>query len=201
MKIYIIKYPKNVSFGKEKSPEKKQFTKLYLKQILKDEFQLNISDDDFGKNENGKPFLKKSNLYFNLSHSNEYLIIAFGKIALGIDIEKRKNINSEMLSKRFFHPKEYQFVQAQKDTEEAFFRIWTLKESYIKWKGGSLPADLQKFRIEITKNSLRAYETDRKVDKIFIKEYKKEDYFIAVCSEEDDFPNELIEIVSKSHKK
>jgi 4'-phosphopantetheinyl transferase len=194
IQIYLIKYPDHLSFGKEKSPEKKQFTKQYLKQILKSYFHIDAKDEDFGKNENGKPFLKNSKLFFNLSHSQEYLIIAFGKKALGIDIEKKKSLDVHRLSRRFFHPSEQQFILSGEDPEEIFFRIWTWKESYIKWKGGSLPADLRKFNIQIKDNSLQVYENNKKIDRLFIKEYRWKDYFITICSEENHFPRDIIHI-------
>ncbi len=193
MKIYKIKYPDKEFFTQDKSPEKKKFTKQYLIKILKEEYDLKVKMEDFAKNENGKPYLKNSNLFFNLSHSNKYMIIAFSNSALGVDIEEVREIDFKSLSKRFFCPEENEFILNSEDKQNAFFRMWTLKESYIKWKGGRLPRDLQKFRIEILEDEIFAYEANQKVDKLFIKEYRLGTYYISVCSEEKGFPEVLID--------
>ena len=119
------------------------------------------------------------------------MIIAFSNSSLGVDIEEVKDIDITALSKRFFHTMENRFILNSKDMQSAFFRIWTLKESYIKWKGGSLPRDLQKFYIEIKENSIEAYEEGIKVEKLFTKEFRIDNYFVAVCSGKDIIPNEI----------
>ena len=197
MEIYLIKYPENISFGKEKSPEKKKFTKDYLKNIFKRYYHLNLTNEDFGKNENGKPYLKRHSLYFNLSHSGSHLIIAIGKKAIGIDIERRKELDVLALSKRFFHPEEYRLIlnAGEKERQDLFFRLWTHKEAYIKWRGGSLPADLQVFRIVLA-DDLQSEVYDGKGTKIPLtfKEYRWEDYYITVCSGDAGMPDDFVKI-------
>ncbi len=193
MKIFKIKYPTEKYFTKEKSLAKRKLTYEYLIKILSQEYHIKVEIDDFARNENGKPYLKNSTLFFNLSHSNQFMLVAFSNNALGIDIEESREIDTKSLSKRFFSPEEDTFIFNSDNKQSAFFRMWTLKESYIKWKGGSLPRDLQKFHIDIKENMIEAYEDGVKVDKLYIKEFRMDNYFIAVCSDNDNIPNEIID--------
>ncbi|MGF7003522.1 4'-phosphopantetheinyl transferase [Lachnospiraceae bacterium PF1-21] len=74
---------------------------------------------------------------FNLSHSGNYVLCAIGKEAetiVGCDVEHIRPVPMN-LAKRYFTEKECAFVFAG-ESEEArlyrFFRLWVLKESYMK---------------------------------------------------------------------
>jgi 4'-phosphopantetheinyl transferase len=91
-------------------------------------------------------------LWFNLSHTDGFSACVIGRVRqLGVDIE---NMNREMphqeLAKRFFAPGEFEYLLTLPPSlqREAFFRIWTLKEAYIKaeGKGLSIPLDSFHFR-------------------------------------------------------
>jgi len=106
---------------------------------------------EWGKPEIAGPALDTP-LWFNLSHTNGFAVSVTGRVRqLGVDVENmsRKTSHQE-LAKRFFAPSEYEYLRTlppsfQRDT---FFRIWTLKEAYIKaeGKGLSIPLDSFQFR-------------------------------------------------------
>lgn len=83
-----------------------------LKKGLKDYYNLNYNNKIILRNDNGKPYIKNSNIYFNISHSNDYVVCVFNNKNVGIDIEKKK-----------------------KDFD---IKSFTLKESYTKMKGLSI---------------------------------------------------------------
>lgn len=94
----------------------------------------------------GKPFLTGSHkVHFNLSHSGEIVVCAVSSQEIGCDIQKIMG-TSLKVAERFFSTAEYEMILSQ-ETEEArqemFFRLWTLKESFIKstGKGMRLPMD------------------------------------------------------------
>lgn len=80
----------------------------------------------------GKPYLTECNLQFNLSHSGEYLLLAVGEVPLGVDIENITKIRPKV-TKKYFSDSEQD--QVAKEGENAFFEIWTKKESYVKYTG------------------------------------------------------------------
>lgn len=49
------------------------------------------------------------------------------------------------MSQRFFHPLEMQYVQ--QNGENAFFDVWSAKESYLKYLGCGLSLPMQSFSV------------------------------------------------------
>ncbi|WP_182186778.1 4'-phosphopantetheinyl transferase family protein [Pectinatus frisingensis] len=130
----------------------------------------------------GKPYLRSGLLYFNLSHSGEYILCAVDKNELGADIQK-SNICHMDLAKRFLHTDEYDYLiglPTEKQTK-AFFRIWTLKESYIKALGRGIAGMLDTFAIKILADGAAAYQENKLLPYQFI-EYEFTEYHIAVCT-------------------
>ena len=88
----------------------------------------------------GKPYLKgKENIYFNVSHSRDYVVCAFSDNEVGIDIQVHKKWKKE-LAQRFFSEEDKKLL-ARLENEgfapsEMFFCMWTVKESYMKLTGG-----------------------------------------------------------------
>ncbi len=103
----------------------------------------------------GKPFFPDfPNIHFSLSHSREMAFAVFADTDVGCDIEFRKQPNDK-LAGRFFCRDEISWMQDAKEEterEERFYRLWTLKESFIKATGQGLrlPLDSFCFRIEET---------------------------------------------------
>lgn len=107
----------------------------------------------FTKNPYGKPGLLDSNLYFNLSHSGEWIIYGFGrKPFIGIDIEQERPIeNLHSLVGYYFSPAEVRaFTRESADRQlTAFYRGWTRKEAYIKAVGMGLSLSLHDFDVSL----------------------------------------------------
>lgn len=101
----------------------------------------------FRENDYGKLYVQEAdNFYFNLSHSGHYVICAVAKEEVGVDIEEiRQDLELEI--SRFFHPKEYHIIMQAGDEQQIplFFRYWTAKESYIKYRGMGLSLELSSF--------------------------------------------------------
>ncbi|MDL2289278.1 4'-phosphopantetheinyl transferase superfamily protein [Clostridia bacterium OttesenSCG-928-F22] len=96
--------------------------------------------------EYGKPYFKHyDRLHFSVSHSGEYYLCGLHTSPLGIDIEKIHACNRLGIARRFFHAEEYEFL-LQKD-EEAFFRVWTAKESYVKYLGRGISDEFSQFSV------------------------------------------------------
>ena len=88
----------------------------------------------FAWNAFGKPFVKETDLRFNVSHSHNIAVVAIAHgRELGCDIELRDpRFASEQISERFFSSSE---ARALRDLDpmqqvEAFFNCWTRKEAY-----------------------------------------------------------------------
>jgi 4'-phosphopantetheinyl transferase len=108
--------------------------------------------------EKGKPEIAKPALdiplWFNLSHTDGFAVCAAGRVRqLGVDVESMSRKTSyQELAKRFFAPSEYEYLRTlpPSSQREAFFRIWTLKEAYIKADGRGLAIPLDSFRFRFS---------------------------------------------------
>jgi 4'-phosphopantetheinyl transferase len=99
-------------------------------------------DIEFTHNEYGKPFLKNSNIHFNMSHSHNMVsyIVALN-YRVGIDIELHdNNLNIQELTSLVLTSAESKYLSGLKSKEklELFYHLWTKKESLIKANGQGL---------------------------------------------------------------
>lgn len=147
------------------------------------------------KNEHGKPFLSQyPNIFFNLSHSGNCVMCAVSDSEVGCDTEKLRPVNLK-IADRFFHENEIRQLESlnEKDRETLFFRLWTLKESFLKATGKGFSLPLKDFCIDLTKENVEITQNVFPDKKYFFKEYQSDDFRLAVCAESDGF-SELIEV-------
>ena len=85
-----------------------------------------------GKPEADQPFPYR----FNMSHSAHCIAIAVAADDVGVDIEwHRPIVASASLARCVFHDEERRWLARQACFDEAFFRLWTLKEALLKAAG------------------------------------------------------------------
>lgn len=147
-----------------------------------------IKNPKFYKNEQGKIYCDKKNFYFNLSHSGSMVMCAVSEKEIGCDTEEIKLVK-EKLAERFFAPGEQKAIKTDRD----FYRIWTLKESFIKCLGTGLSTPLQSFEI-LLKNPP---EINQKINekKYFFREFfVDENYCFSACGEAE-IPEEITKII------
>ncbi|MEO5910058.1 MAG: 4'-phosphopantetheinyl transferase superfamily protein [Pelobium sp.] len=94
------------------------------------------------KGTNGKPYIKED-IYFNISHSGDWILLAFSTHEIGIDIEYiNPDQMTEELLNHVFHPKELKMIKESKKPIEEFYRFWTRKEAFLKKTGKGINANL-----------------------------------------------------------
>lgn len=146
---------------------------------------LNIKNNDitFGANEYGKPFLLgANNIHFNISHSGNWVVCAISDFPVGIDVEVIKPIDLD-IAKRFFSEDEYSALlnQTEEDKPKYFFKLWTLKESYIKAVGKGLSIPLNSFTVSVENNSI-INTNESLIDYCLFQSYLDSNSLYAVCS-------------------
>lgn len=98
------------------------------------------------RNPNEKPyFAEMKELEFSISHSGKVWMCAFGKTAVGLDVQGTQNCRKEKVSRRFFHPEEDIWLQSK--DYEPFFQVWAAKESYLKYTGAGLTGGMDGFSV------------------------------------------------------
>lgn len=150
---------------------------------------LSEKEMEYRTGEHGKLYFKNlPELYFNISHSGGIVICAFSDCEVGCDVEKIRRIDLK-LAKRFFSENEYKYIISQNDDDEkykAFFRIWTLRESYMKAVGNGISMSLGSFEISLN-GGIGIIRNDIN-KKYYFKEYDELDgYRISCCCEQNNF--------------
>lgn len=94
--------------------------------------------EDISYSEHGKPYLKGLN--FSISHSNGYVILIFGtESSVGIDIEKKRNIDLKLFE-YLFTGQEWKSILTANNSTERFYWYWVRKEALLKAAGCTLKA-------------------------------------------------------------
>ena len=83
----------------------------------------------------GKPWLPEHpEIHFNLSRAGRLAVAVFADTDVGCDVEQVRRADME-LAKKFFCAGEYGYLarlQEGEPRDTAFYRLWTLKESFAK---------------------------------------------------------------------
>lgn len=164
------------------SSERKQRAQHYLRQedklrcvVAEALLKTALGTDRFQieKNDCGKPYIQdRPDFYYNLSHSGRYVVIAWGKTEVGIDVQQHDaTTNREAIAARFFAPDEQEY--ARQDLQR-FYEIWTKKESFLKYNGKGLHMALRSFSV-----------LDPALKRRFFHRHLPDGYSLSLCTEED----------------
>ncbi len=102
------------------------------------------SQDDIVITDKGRPTIE--GMDFNVSHSGRYAVIAVSQDKVGCDIEHVKDRNYSV-AKRYFTEDELAWIENANNKEEAFYRIWTARESYSKLTGEGILLEFNRYEI------------------------------------------------------
>lgn len=110
-----------------------------------------VLDPAFTRGPQGKPMLAgRNDVHFNLSHAGQRVLCAVSDQPVGCDVEQITDIELEV-ARRFFTSAEYACILAEAEPEgqqRMFFRLWTLKESFMKATGLGMALPLDAFSVD-----------------------------------------------------
>jgi len=139
--------------------KKKQFiiSRSVLRLLLSSAVGKPYQDIEFFYGGHGKPSINESIntklIEFNISHSGNYALIAITlSNKIGVDIEEINiDLDHQSLSKRFFSKQEYDELQRIDESQQcdAFYSIWSKKESFIKATGKGVAFGLDQFSVSL----------------------------------------------------
>ena len=138
------------------------------------------------KNQYGKPFFSEiPNYHFNISHSKNWVVLATSFTEVGIDVEYKEPFEYCEVVNSFFSEREKEFFRNVPITQnkDCFYKLWTLKESYIKAVGRGMSLALDSFSVEVWSNPIS-------ISNGLNSELKNidfaEDYSLSVCFQKGD---------------
>lgn len=154
-----------------------------LLQEMLQEYGVDDANLRIGYGENQKPYLLDyPDIHYNLSHSGEMAMCIAADTEVGCDIEE---INPHMnlgIAKRFFTTNEYEAIMREETEDkkkDMFFRLWTLKESFLKVTGLGMKLPLNSFEMILGDSIQVKYEGNLAAYEF--REYCYEHYKAAVC--------------------
>lgn len=108
-----------------------------LKFVLASHTKMNVKNIVLDYHFNKKPYLASHPwLHFNISHSEDFAVIAISLDKVGIDIEYiSKDFNFTNLLPDIFVDQEILAIQNAVDKKHAFYTSWTRKEAFVKALG------------------------------------------------------------------
>lgn len=131
-----------------------------MRLILSCYLNIPVEKVNIGRHSKGKPFsLDDPHLYFNNTNSGDYVMYAFTRSGeIGIDLEHYRQLDDleEMIVKNSSE-KEQEWIKKNPEIKEKrFFKLWTVKEAYVKaiGEGMRLPPEAMEFSIEQKKFKL-----------------------------------------------
>lgn len=146
----------------EKDRHARRAARVFLKQILARCIGRDPAAIHFTENRYGKPALACGitdlPICFNLSHSGHVVVCALTLTHdIGVDIEDMQRSIDLSIADRFFSNQEAQAIaQAHPSLKQAlFFKIWTLKEAYVKATGRGLGTGLDQFSLVLDRPEIQ----------------------------------------------
>ena len=162
-----------------KFPRKKTIslvTELLVRSEISKALGIDRGAIEFSYNEYGKPFLPGGGFFFSVSHSGEYIAFAGDtKHPVGVDIQTVGKADFRV-AERFFTKEEYSAICSSSAPEREFYKIWSLKEAYVKMLGTGMATPFTSFSVL----------SDDVKSMSFFKDCG--DYVLAVCGKDIDIP-------------
>lgn len=126
-------------FKNQKQADYYAIVRSVQRRILARYLSINPQFIRFEKGAHGKPELVGQKLFFNISHSADFLLVAVSaNNEVGVDIELiKERSNLPVLVERCFALKEqqYWFKLPEINKLEYFYRFWVAKEAFVKAVG------------------------------------------------------------------
>ena len=161
------------------SLQKSKYLSLGVELLIRkacEDFGIDYLSEEIVLNEYGKPSFKNSNYYFNTSHSGKYALCVISDVEVGCDIEEIKDYKPRV-AERIFTAKENYYIELSSDKADMFYRLWTLKESYLKCIGKGFIEPIHLVELDNNDNDIII----KGKDNYHFLEQKHDGYRISVC--------------------
>ena len=160
--------------------------------------EIGISDYRLDYRTYEKPYISgHDDVFFNISHSGNMVVLALSDKEVGVDIEADKHFKDSLVN-YVFTAEDISLAKALTEIcglseDQAFTRLWTAKESIMKYSGMGITLAPKKIglalgRAEDNSNpqlrvECEAYDCRR----LIISGYSLAGYQLSVCSEYEEF--------------
>ena len=175
-KIYTLKRNKIKKITNQEKNKKFIIGEIILSKLLKKYYNLDYSKLKFNINKFGKPYIVDKNIFYNISHSNSYVVVVISDKEIGIDLEKIRPVDLKTINYFATEFEKKYILKDKNNIEKRLFEIYTLKEAYFKMKGENLNK-IKEIEFTISNNSISC--NDKLVSLKL--NYIIPNYIIAIC--------------------
>ena len=106
-------------------------------------YRIGVPELSRDKGEHGKPcFRIHPEVRFNISHSGDLVICAVSDFEIGIDIQEKSRMNTDRIAKKVMSSAEHKKYLESSERQDFIYRVWVMKESYVKWTGDGITREL-----------------------------------------------------------
>lgn len=157
IRIYSDEPGRPAAPGKEKRAQIRCLQKALLQKALRD---AGLSADDreelppVRKTTYGKPYFPSlPDFHFNFSDSGRFVVLAVSSEGpVGIDLQQIVPVRAgiDRMAARFYTKEEAEALSAVSspaEKERMFFRLWTIKEAYLKFLGIGLSGGMNRYSL------------------------------------------------------
>lgn len=132
-------------FHKEIDKSRFIISRSILKIVLAAYTKLDAKNINLDYHSNKKPYLASHLwLHFNVSHSEDYAVIAISLNKVGIDIEfSSEDFNFKEILSAVFNDNEILAIQNAANKKHTFYTSWTRKEAFVKALGKGIDEDFK----------------------------------------------------------
>lgn len=193
--LYISK----AEFRGSKAAHKKELHGLAYRSLFKAlgaEYKIDVEQAEYIYNEHGKPYFRSfPNIYFSISHCQGLAVTAVSDFENGVDVEVIRDYPERVVS-RSFSKREKELLESCEDKNMMFFRMWTLKESFVKALGIGISYPLKTAEFLIFKDEINAFGCD---GYSFIQYIFSDGYVCSLCTKDAE-ENKVYYIGSSADK-
>lgn len=153
MKSHITFYHHYLS-EKSNSRIDREISNQFLTASLSSYLNSSITIADIEKDKHGKPYLVNyKNVFFSLSHSENYIILAASREKnIGLDLQIKRQVNSKIWD-RITTADEKKYFE-QQYTPDLFFNLWSIKEAALKFYGSGLKFPMNRISVNLDNSTL-----------------------------------------------
>ncbi len=141
----------------------------------------------------GKPYFKDMPLFFNISHSDEGVCCGIAAENIGVDIQSMER-RYENILKNTMSANEIELITGSAAPHEEFTRLWTLKESIVKYRGTGIGDHIEQI-------DFSACSGDKFIhDGLIFRSERYGEYYVSACTSEREpefVKKELSEYISE----
>lgn len=189
--IYVYKAKYLLEKGEHRYHKEHQIGRMLLQKGLKKWYGVDLSGQELEnylqKDKFGKPrFQVKDWICFNISHCDGIVVCALSDREIGVDIEKVQAVAQGMIKKILTEKEQKILSKYEKDRDaynQLFYKFWTFKESYLKWKGCGFymdPLQVEAEEYNFEKNFGQFAECSDPNTKL-IQCFVEEEYILSIC--------------------